>query len=258
MEIDTETRNIGRTLELPRRPSKPRRFGLTAVTDLGIPVGELAQVLPAYHPFLDIAKLGIGSAYIEPCLEEKIKLYRRFNIPVYFGGTLFEKYYIQGKFDDYLRFIRHLGIDWIELSSGIIDLPMEKTLELIHQLKPEFTVVVEVGKKKHDYSLSFEAWQSCTRSALEAGADYVILEGRNTADTGIFHSDGTLNRYLVDAVLKATDSRRLIFETPTPASQSAVIGLVGANANLGNIFVRDLLLLESQRQALREETFDIR
>lgn len=247
----------GRTLTLPRRSEKPRETGLTAVTDIGVPLRELANILEAYSRFIDIAKLGIGSAYLEPCLKEKINLYAEYDIPVYFGGTLFEKFFIQDKLDDYLIFLDHLGITWIELSAGIIDLPIEKTVSLVQRLKQDFTTLVEVGKKKEDFPMPVGEWRSCVVSALNAGCRYVILEGRNTADTGIFHSDGTLDRFLIQEILKTTGSHRLIFETPTPKSQSQIINLIGSNANLGNIFVRDLLLLETQRHGLREDTFFI-
>lgn len=247
----------GTTLNLPDRSRKPRKNGLTAITDIGVPLAELTGILEAYSRFIDIAKLGIGSAYVEPDIREKISLYGEYDIPVYCGGTLFERFYSQNKLDDYLIFLDHLGITWIELSSGIIDIPMDTTLELIHRLKSDFTVVVEVGKKQNDGTMPVEAWCSCTTAALDAGSRYVILEGRNTADTGIFHSNGTLDQFLVKEILKTTTARHLIFEAPTPGSQSQIFNLLGSNANVGNIFPRDLLLLESQRLGLREDTFSV-
>lgn len=94
------------TLALPPRPAKPRRFGITGA---GLPIGELAHPLADYHGLLDLAKLGIGSAYITPGLEEKVALYRRDAIAVCGGGTLFEKFRHQGKLDAYLDFAEHHG-----------------------------------------------------------------------------------------------------------------------------------------------------
>jgi len=85
----------------------------------------------------------------------------------------------------------------------------------------------------------------------------VVLEGRNTADAGIYDARGALDQTLIDKLLKTIDKNRLIFEAPTIKSQSQLINQFGANVNLGNIFARDLLVLETQRIGLREETFFI-
>ena len=247
----------GKTLDLPQRPEKPRKEGITAITDVGIPLGELVHILKSYHSLIDMAKLGIGTAYIEPLLEEKIACYKEYGIPVYFGGTLFEKYYSQGKLTDYLRFLDGCGIHCIEVSSGTLNIPVEQEVALIQQLKENFTVLVEVGKKENDPSFTTAKWISNTQNALEAGCDYVVLEGRNTADAGIYDARGTLDQSLIENILKTTDKKHLFFEAATSKSQSQLINCLGANVNLGNIFVRDLLLLETQRMGLREETFFI-
>jgi len=245
----------GKTLDLPHRPDKPRNEGITAITDVGIPLGELIHILKSYHSLIDMAKLGIGTAYLEPLLEEKIACYKEYGIPVYFGGTLFEKYYSQGKLMDYLRFLTDCGIRCIEISSGTFDIPAKEESALIQQLKETFTILVEVGKKENDPSFTTAKWIENTQKALEAGCDYVVLEGRNTADAGIYNAKGTLDQSLIETILKTTDKNRLIFEAPTSKSQSQLINSFGANVNLGNIFARDLLLLETQRMGLREETF---
>ncbi len=247
----------GKTLDLPPRQKKPRKEGITAITDVGIPLGELVHILKSYHSLIDMAKLGIGTAYIEPLLEEKIACYKEYEIPVYFGGTLFEKYYSQGKLTDYLQFLDGCDIRCIEVSSGTLDIPSEQEIDLIRQLKEKFTVLVEVGKKENDPSFTTATWISNTQNALKAGCDYVVLEGRNTSDAGIYDASGALDQPLIEKILKTTDKSHLIFEAATPKSQSQLINGFGANVNLGNIFVRDLLLLETQRLGLREETFFI-
>lgn len=246
-----------KTLTIPERPVKPRKNGITAITDIGIPLGELVHILDAYHGLVDIAKLGIGTAYLEPWLDEKIALYTSHGIPVYFGGTLFEKYFSQDKLEDYLGFLDTHGIGHIEISSGTISIPEDRCTALIHRLKKNFTVLVEVGKKERDPSFTPDRWKAETSAALDAGCRYVILEGRNTADEGIYNSQGIIDKDLVDDIVATADQDRLIFEAPTPTSQSQLINLLGANVNLGNIFARDLLLLETQRVGLREETFSI-
>ncbi|MBA3012784.1 MAG: phosphosulfolactate synthase [Proteobacteria bacterium] len=246
---------VGKTLTLTKRYEKPREKGLTAITDIGVPLGELVHILGSYHSFVDLAKLGVGSAYIEPCLREKIKLYADHDIPVYFGGTLFEKYYHQAKLDDYLCFLDDLGIEWIEVSDGTIDMQPEEMIRIIERVGQNFKVLTEVGKKEETLDFTSDDWTRQTLDALTAGSAYVVLEGRNTADAGIYDAGGRLDRALIRQILATVDQERLIIEAPTARSQSQVINLLGGNVNLGNIFVRDLLLLESQRQGLRENTF---
>lgn len=245
----------GKTLNLPPRFQKPRDKGITAITDVGIPLGELAQILDSYHSLLDMAKLGIGSAYTEPFLKEKILCYQQYGIPVYFGGTLFEKYYSQGKLTDYVRFLDGCGIGCIEISSGTLDIDPQEEFALIKQLKSNFTILIEVGKKNNTPSFTDDDWIANTVNGIEAGCNYVVLEGRNTADAGIYSTEGILDRLLIEKIAKTVNTSHLIFEAPTAKSQSQLINIFGSNVNLGNIFARDLLLLETQRVGLREETF---
>lgn len=245
----------GQTLTLPVRDAKPRKYGITSVTDIGIPCGELSNILETYHNLIDIAKLGIGSAYIDPALRDKIAIYSKYEIPVYFGGTLFEKYYYQGKLDDYLIFLNRLGINYVEISNGTSDIEPEKMTEIISRLNCNFNVLAEVGKKEQANDFTLDEWVSVTKQFLEAGCHYAILEGRNTGKNGIYKPDGTLRQKLINMVTEAVDQKRVIFEAPRTQNQSQLINLFGNNVNIGNVFLRDILQVESQRQGLFSETF---
>jgi len=247
----------GRTLNLPARTKKPRKTGITAITDLGMPCGELVHILENYHSFVDIAKLGIGSAYLEPALQRKIAIYSEYEIPVYFGGTLFEKYFFQEKLDDYLFFLDKLGITWIEVSNGTIKMKHDEMSANISRLKDNFNVLAEVGSKDESDDLKDKEWLSITEQVLKAGCLYVVLEGRNTGDSGIYSADGTLRKQLVKKITEVVDQKRIIFEAPSTHSQSQLVNFLGNNVNMGNVFLRNLLLVESQRQGLRSETFYI-
>ena len=58
----------------------------------GLSIEEAKNFLSIAHPHVDILKLGFGTAFVTPNLEEKIKVYQSYDIPVYFGGTLFEAF----------------------------------------------------------------------------------------------------------------------------------------------------------------------
>ena len=89
--------------KLPERSTKPRNAGLTMVMDKGLSIPEVENFMSVSHPHVDIVKLGFGTSFVTPKLREKIEVYRSFNIPVYFGGTLFEAFLIRDQFNDYIN-----------------------------------------------------------------------------------------------------------------------------------------------------------
>lgn len=66
-------------LNLPERTKGIRTNGITSVADFGTPMGELDHILADYT-IIDIAKMGIGSAYVTPKIKDKVKLYKEYNI----------------------------------------------------------------------------------------------------------------------------------------------------------------------------------
>jgi phosphosulfolactate synthase len=242
-------------LTIPERTSKIRRYGLTSVIDFGTPVGELKNILADYSSIIDIAKIGIGSAYVTPNLKEKVDLYKEYHIKTYCGGTLFEKCFYQNKIPEYLTFLQDLGIDWIEVSNGTIDIPIEKRLQLISQLSSDFHVIGEVGSKDANKEMSAFEWKDEIKLFLEAGCDYVITEGRDSGTSGIYEQCGTIKSDLIQEILNDLDSKKIIFEAPSAKQQMYFIREIGANVNLGNVKLQDVLLLEAQRCGLRSETF---
>lgn len=242
-------------LTLPRRTPKPRHYGLTSVHDISMTVGELRHILADYHGFLDIAKLGIGTAYVTPRLREKIDLYREHGVEVHFGGTLFEKFYQFASVDEYQRYMEKMGVHWCEISAGTLDIPLAERVRVVKKLSRDFVVVAEVGSKDEEQAMPAEQWIQEIHALLEAGCRYVIAEGRASGNAGIYHANGEVKSGLVDEILSAVDARQMIFEAPTPKMQAFFTNLVGANVNLGNIAVKDLLFVESLRNGLWSETF---
>ena len=75
---------------IPNRTSSPRDNGLTMVMDKGLSVRESEDMISASSKYIDIVKLGFGTAYLTENLSKKIKLYKDAGLKVYFGGSLFE------------------------------------------------------------------------------------------------------------------------------------------------------------------------
>lgn len=242
-------------LTLPERTSGKRTYGITSVIDFGTPMGELKHILSDYSHLIDIAKIGIGSAYVAPNLKQKIDLYQQYDIKPYCGGTLFEKCYHQKKIAEYAAFLRDLGIEWVEVSNGTLDIPLGERLNIIAQLKQEFHVISEVGSKDCNKDMDLEEWRKEIFLLLEAGSEYVITEGRDSGTSGIYEKSGEIKSCLIQELLKDLDPKKIIFEAPTPKHQMYFIKEIGANVNLGNVKLQDVLVLEAQRCGLRSETF---
>lgn len=242
-------------LNLPERTLKPRQYGITSLHDIGVPLGDLENLLADYHSFVDIAKLGIGTAYVTPRLREKIALYKRYGVAVHFGGTLFEKFYHCASVEDYKRYMHSLEIDWCEISNGILDIPLGERIALVEKLSREFTVVAEVGAKDARQSMPSREWIEEIQALLAAGCRYVVTEGRSTGTAGIYRPNGDIRTELIWDVLEQVDARSMIFEAPNPKMQAFFTNMIGANANLGNIPPRDVLFVETQRNGLWGETF---
>lgn len=244
-------------LPMPARPPRPRTAGLSIITDKGTPLGLLRDTLESYGEFLDIAKLGIGAGFIEPRLKEKVGLYAEFRVPVYFGGTLFEKFFHAGLLDEYRRLMSEAGIRMLEVSEGSLPIPLAERCRLVTEFARDYTVLAEVGTKDSDAESTPQTWIAEIRALLDAGSAYVITEGRDSGSAGIFTKTGELRKDLIEAIASAVPTSRLIFEAPTERSQMYFINRIGPDVNLGNVAVHGLLVLEAQRRGLRYETFQL-
>jgi phosphosulfolactate synthase len=245
-------------LSLPVRTKKPRDFGITSIHDVQLTVHQVEDILSDYADFIDLAKFGVGTALVLKKLKQKIEAYKAGQVEVYFGGTLFEKFYSQDKLEEYLTFLNNHKIDIIEISTGTIDIDLETRIRLIDRLKKDLKVYFEVGSKDEDKVMAPTEWVQEINLSLQAGAEFVITEGRNSGTAGVFRPSGEIRMGLVEEIAQKCLIQKVIFEAPTPKSQMYFINRLGANVNLGNVNPGDLLLLETQRLGLRSETFDVK
>ncbi|MEA2352895.1 MAG: phosphosulfolactate synthase [Thermoleophilaceae bacterium] len=244
-------------LDLPARPGKPREEGLTHVIDTGLSTAEAEGLAAAAGDYVDLVRLGWGSAYVTSDLEAKLDAYRSAGIPVMLGGTLTELCWLQGRVDELRAWLGELGIEHVEVSSGTVRIPDDEKIELIRSLAGDFTVYAEVGEKDPAALLAPYRWVELIRSALEAGASWVTCEGRATGDTGLYRPDGEPRTGLIDEILHEVDASRLIFEAPQKHQQIWFIRQLGPQANLGNILPADVISLETLRLGLRADTLEL-
>ena len=244
-------------LDLPQRPAKPRDQGVTHVIDTGLSTVEAEGLMASAADYIDLVRLGWGSAYVTGDLQGKIARYQAAGVPVMLGGTLTELAWLRGKMDGLTAWLDELGIAHVEVSSGIVSMPAEEKLRLIEELAARYTVFAEVGEKDPKALLAPYRWVELIRDALAAGATKVICEGRATGDAGMYRPNGEPREGLIDEVLHELDSARLIFEAPKKHQQVWFIEHLGPGVNLGNVMPQDVISLETLRLGLRADTLKL-
>jgi phosphosulfolactate synthase len=243
------------SLGYPSRPHKPRRSGRTALIDPGLPLGLFADVMNTHHPYIDAVKFGWTTGLFTATLPAKIEIASRLQIDCWVGGTAFEMAWQEGKLDDYLAWLRRLGLTRIEISDGTVSLPASERERLIHDLRGAFGIIAEVGKKALQVEPDAAAWIALARADLAAGADLVIFEGRESGTAGVYGSEGEVRSDLLGAILSSGLPRdRLVFEAPRKDQQAWFLRRLGPEVNLSNIAWSDVIPLETLRRGLRSDT----
>lgn len=248
---------IENALTLPRRAAKPRTAGLTMVIDGGVPAGLFADQIELGAEYIDYVKFGWGTSLVTNCLREKISVLDSHGIGYYFGGTLFEKFVLQGRFEDFRQFCVEYGCEYVEVSNGTITMSNQEKASYIRKLADDFSIISEVGYKDPTRSeqLPPSAWISYINEDIEAGASLVTLEARESGRSGICRPDGALRFGLIEDVLSSgIDQRQLLFEAPTTALQAHFVTRLGPDVNLGNVPASAVIGLETLRLGLRADT----
>ncbi len=243
--------------QMPYRLPKPRTSGITMVMDKGLSLEEVRNLISAARPHLDIIKLGFGTAYVTPNLREKIELYQKADVHVYFGGTLFEAFLIRNQFNDYIQLCKDYNIHYMEVSDGSITIPHTEKCGYIEKLTKHGKVLSEVGSKDATHIIPPYKWIEQMKAELEAGSSYVIAEARESGNVGIYRGTGEVREGLVQEILTQIPSERIIWEAPKKSQQLYFLELLGCNVNLGNIAPQELIPLEAMRVGLRGDTFHL-
>ncbi len=241
---------------LPSRTSKPRNIGLTMVMDKGLSIREVEDLLSNSNTFIDLVKLGFGTSVVTPNLLDKINLYHEANIPVYFGGTLFEAYLIRNQFNDYLRLLDKTKITHVEVSDGSINLEHDLKCEYIQNLSRNFIVLSEVGSKDAEKIIPPYEWIEQMETELQAGAWKVIAEARESGTVGIFRNTGEVRSGLIAEIIRKIPIEHVLWEAPQKQQQVWFMKLYGSNVNLGNISPNEVIPLETLRLGLRGDSFE--
>ena len=243
-------------LDVPEREAKPRNRGLTHVIDKGLNLRDIEGLFDTAGEFVDIVKLGWGTALVTGNLERKLERYRAHEIPVVLGGTLTELAISRGRLDELIAWVHDLGLEYFEISDGTIELEHPRKLELIERLAQEFTVLSEVGSKDDTGAITPPyVWVEQMRAELAAGAWKVIAEGREAGTAGIFRPSGEVREGLIGEIVHEIAPARIMFDAPRKDQQVWFVRRFGPEVNLSNVPVGEVLALETLRLGLRSDTF---
>jgi phosphosulfolactate synthase len=246
-------------LDLRPRSAKPRRIGLTNVLDKGLPLTDLSPWLASAGAYVDVWKFGWGTAFLDPAVEAKVAALHEYEIRACVGGTLLEVAWAQDRASEMFDWAARAGFPCVEVSRGALPMPAADKRRLIAAAASRFTVISEVGTKDPAASAlaSADQWTEEIADDLDAGASWVITEGRESGTVGLFRNDGSVRVDLVEALAAAVGVEWLVFEAPRKDQQAWLINRFGPDVNLANIAVSEVLGLEALRLGLRADTISL-
>ena len=211
--------------------------------DGGLPLGYFTDLVESAGEYIDFIKFGWGTSVVTKSTKEKIDILNAERVDFYFGGTLFEKYVLQGRLDEFRGMCQMFGCRYVEVSNGTVEISDERKAQLVALLSEDFQVISEVGSKiqaKSD-NMAPHVWIQSIEADLGAGAHLVTLETRESGHGGICRSNGELRYGLIEEILSSgLDVDRLLFEAPSTELQGYFVSRVGTNVNVGNVAPADV------------------
>jgi phosphosulfolactate synthase len=240
-------------LDLPVRPGKPRRTGITHVLDRGLPLAQATDLLEQCGCYVDVWKFGWGIAYLDPRLAAKLDLLARNRVLASPGGTLLEIAWAQGREGEFLDWAADRGFPCVEVSAGTVPMDDAAKRDLIAAAAERFIVLAEVGSKA--VRLTPEQWARAAAGDLEAGATWILAEGRASGTVGIYEPSGAPRQDVVEALAAAVGPDCVVFEAPREDQQAWFVRRFGPDVNLANVPPDGALGLETFRLSLRADTY---
>jgi len=242
-------------LDLPARATKPRSIGITHVLDRGVPLAQSADLLAMSRSYVDVWKLGWGISYLDPNLAAKLELLAGHEVLASPGGTLLEIAWAQGRALEFLDWARGCGFPCVEVSAGTVPMDEAAKRELIAEAARHFIVLAEVGPKDPGVLLTPEQWARALSRDLDAGATWVLAEGRASGTVGIYEASGAARQDVIAALVSVAGPDCLVFEAPRESQQAWFVRRFGPDVNLANVHPADVLGLETLRLSLRADTY---
>jgi phosphosulfolactate synthase len=203
---------------------------------------------------VDIVKVGWGIGYVDPTLSTRVRTCAAHGCPVSLGGTLLEVAELQNRIGELRDWAQDVGVTHIEVSNGLRAMTAIRKHALVRELAADFVVLAETGAKEGNYPPTPALWAQEMDRDLDAGASWVIAEGRESGTVGIYDADHGVRQDLVEVILASVPPDRVIFEAPAKSQQVWFVRQYGPDVNLGNVAPAGVLSLETLRLGLRADT----
>src|ERR1700734_1572680 len=191
---------------------------------------------------------------MDPLLSNRVAICTELGCPVSLGGTLFEVAALQDRVSELRDWALSVGMTHIEVSNGLRALSASRKHALVRELAADFVVLAETGAKEGNYPPTPAEWGEEMARDLEAGATWVIGEGRESGTVGLYDADEGIREELVEGILAWVPQDKVIFEAPRKGQQVWFVRQLGADVNLGNVAPDNVLSLETLRLGLRADT----
>lgn len=260
-----------------RRPHVAPASTHDFVRDLGVP--DLAAHTSPFDPGYDVAtvvshleqsghmisrlKLSMACWLIasEEASRAKIAAAKRCGVALVTGGGPFEIAQDRGHLEEFMELCASLGIERIEAGDGGFT-ESRFTPEEVVALASSYGLEVqaELGEKHGGTFTGQVVRELRSRGVrwLEAGAEQVVVEGRESArGVGLYDTESQINLTAAEAFARAWSLERTIFEAPTKASQFAFLTHFGNQVNLSNVRLEELLRVEIYRRGLHSDAYGV-
>jgi phosphosulfolactate synthase len=246
-------------IRIPDWPPKPREAGITMVADWGVGLTRQTDLIQTTGYFVDLAKIVVGISRILPreILAKKIQLYKENQIRAFPGGQFLEIAVLQKRVEEYYAAAREIGYEYVEVSDNAISItPKEKSQIIEQAARAGLKVIGEVGKKVA--TTDVQALIRDIQNTLGAGAWKVFVEAKEIFGEG-------LNEDLIQALARAVDISKLIFEIPLVSVQEVhhfegyqmwiwLLKTFGPQVNIANVEFDDPLKLAATRLGIGADT----
>jgi phosphosulfolactate synthase (CoM biosynthesis protein A) len=233
-------------LRMNHRPAKPATTGITEVRGPFYHTfgpGHLDDYLVAAGPFVDWFKIPAPSVILLPpaVQHEYIEVCHRHDVEAGAGGAI-EWVVTRGEqaVERYFDAVAGMGYDIVEVSAGMLAIPDGDFIRLVRRAKATgLKVKAEVGiqfgaggtssddELRRAGSLPVNWAIKRARTALDAGADFIVLESE-----GVTESVTTWRTDVPAAFVAELGVQRIVFEAADPAVYSWYIKTFGPEVNL--------------------------
>ena len=245
-------------LDKRRSFQKPRRSGITMVSDYQLGLTGLADLIEVSGQYIDFFKIATGTSrlFSKSHLLAKIEMLKANNIRPFLGGQ-FQEYVLHtqgiGAMKQHLAEAKDVGFDIIEISDNMVKLDpgwRKQIFEMVYS--QEMSPVGEIGDKRETSSIMTVI--DDVKEVLSLGAEFALIEAAELMHGGI------PNEQLIVALKENAEVDRCIYELATPrvgsttvqiyAGKKFLIKTFGPDVNLGNVTPDVVIETETTRVGL--------